>query len=83
MNSSEIIVPVELQVHTGEEPTKLELDRFESDVEDAQALSYKLRSAYQSERDKLEMTEVELNRSRIFMVDKNGNMRIVPLMSEH
>ncbi|WP_295891304.1 hypothetical protein [uncultured Vibrio sp.] len=80
MNRSEIIVPVDLQVETNEDAVLN--DSALHSVHPVNA-SDKLRSAYQSEKNKLEVTEVELNRSRIFMVDKNGNMRILPLMSEH
>ncbi len=45
--------------------------------------SAKLRKAYQSERKMLEIIEVELNRSRIYMLDKDGNIKRVPLISEH
>ncbi|MEZ9231626.1 hypothetical protein AB4259_11160 [Vibrio amylolyticus] len=80
MNRSEIIVPVELQVDT--DVNVVVSDETNESVTQANA-SMKLRKAYQSEKNQLEVTEVELNRSRIFMIDKNGNMRIVPLMSEH
>ncbi|MGC9402188.1 hypothetical protein [Vibrio genomosp. F10] len=83
MNPSDIIVPIELQVQSIEEAHHIDEPQLDDSVEGLQALSYKLRDAYRSERERLEVTEVELNRSRIFMVDKNGNMRIVPLMSEH
>ncbi|WGV98238.1 hypothetical protein QF117_05115 [Vibrio sp. YMD68] len=83
MNPSDIIVPIELQVPSIEEAPNIDELQLNDSVEGSQALSYKLRDAYRSERERLEVTEVELNRSRIFMVDKNGNMRIVPLMSEH
>ncbi|SDG98933.1 hypothetical protein SAMN04488136_1063 [Vibrio xiamenensis] len=45
--------------------------------------SAKLRKAYQSERKMLEIIEVELNRSRIYMLDIDGNIKRVPLISEH
>ncbi|MEZ8824765.1 hypothetical protein [Vibrio sp. 10N.261.55.A7] len=80
MNRSEIIVPVELQADT--DVNVVVSDETNESVTQANA-SMKLRKAYQSEKNQLEVTEVELNRSRIFMIDKNGNMRIVPLMSEH
>ncbi len=43
----------------------------------------KLRKAYQAERKMLEIIEVELNRSKIYMLDKNGNMKRVSIISEH
>ncbi|MFB9136785.1 hypothetical protein M1D72_03390 [Vibrio sp. AK197] len=45
--------------------------------------SQRLRHAYQNERKKLELTEVELNRSKIFMIDQDGNIKRVSLLSEH
>ncbi|MEF1311074.1 hypothetical protein QTO01_13280 [Vibrio mytili] len=43
----------------------------------------KLKDAYIQERAQLEITEVELNRSKIMMIDENGKMRPVPILSEH
>lgn len=43
----------------------------------------KLREAYICERTKLEFTEIELNRSKIILVDGQGNIKRIPLMSEH
>lgn len=45
--------------------------------------SSKLVEAYRKERTRQEVTEVELNRSKIMMIDENGNMRKVPILSEH
>lgn len=39
--------------------------------------------AYRKERTRQEVTEVELNRSKIVMIDENGNMKKVPILSEH
>ena len=43
----------------------------------------KLVKAYRSERTQQEITEVELNRTKIVMIDENGNMKKVPLLAEH
>lgn len=43
----------------------------------------KLKSAYIEARNQLEMTEVELNRSKIMMIDEDGNLKKVPILSEH
>jgi len=43
----------------------------------------KLVDAYRKERTQQEMTEVELNRSKIVMIDENGNIKKVPILSEH
>ncbi|MDV6252386.1 hypothetical protein [Vibrio sp. EA2] len=47
------------------------------------SLAEKLKTAYVNARNQLEITEVELNRSKIMMIDENGNMRKVPILSEH
>lgn len=43
----------------------------------------KLIDAYRSERTRQEITEVELNRTKIVMIDEDGNMKKVPLLAEH
>lgn len=43
----------------------------------------KLGCAYINERERLEMTEIELNRSKIVMVDANGRIIKLPLNLEH
>lgn len=43
----------------------------------------KLRKSYQGARKWVEATEVELQRSRIMMVDEKGNMRPLNLYPEH
>lgn len=43
----------------------------------------KIISAYRDEQKKQEITEVELNRSKIVMIDENGNMKKVAILSEH
>ncbi|OAJ95842.1 hypothetical protein [Vibrio bivalvicida] len=45
--------------------------------------SKKLLDAYRKERAQQEITEVELNRSKIVMIDENGNIKKVPILSEH
>lgn len=43
----------------------------------------KVANAYRSERTRQEITEVELNRSKIVMMDNNGNIKRIPLIGEH
>lgn len=43
----------------------------------------KLRTAYVKERTNLEVVEIELNRSKIMMIDEQGRKRRVPILSEH
>ncbi|WP_234496821.1 hypothetical protein [Vibrio maritimus] len=43
----------------------------------------KLKGAYINERSKLEVVEVELNRSKVAMIDQDGKMIRVPFLSEH
>ncbi|USD34235.1 MULTISPECIES: hypothetical protein [Vibrio] len=50
---------------------------------DAPQRSSKIVEAYRKERTRQEATEVELNRSKIMMIDEDGNMRKVPILSEH
>ncbi|MGL0934223.1 hypothetical protein ABMX80_14800 [Vibrio vulnificus] len=45
--------------------------------------SFKLKSAYIDERVKLETIEVELNRSKIVVVDENGKLTKFTLIPEH
>ncbi|EGU47779.1 hypothetical protein VII00023_20337 [Vibrio ichthyoenteri ATCC 700023] len=45
--------------------------------------SKKLLKAYIFERTLQEITEVELNRAKIVIIDENGNMKRVPLLAEH
>lgn len=39
--------------------------------------------AYKHERTRQEVTEIELNRSKIVIIDENGNVRKVPILAEH
>lgn len=39
--------------------------------------------AFRSERTQQEITEVELNRTKIVMIDEDGNIKKVPLLAEH
>lgn len=39
--------------------------------------------AFRSERTQQEITEVELNRTKIVMIDEDGNIKKVPLVAEH
>jgi len=43
----------------------------------------RIRKAYVKERKQLEVTEIELNRSKIIMIDEQGRKKKVPLLSEH
>ncbi|MGF1748285.1 MULTISPECIES: hypothetical protein [Vibrio] len=43
----------------------------------------KLKQAYIDERVKLELTEVELNRSRVVIMDQHGHVIKVPFLVEH
>ena len=43
----------------------------------------KLVKAYIQERTVQEVTEVELNRSKIMMMDESGKMKLVPIIKEH
>ena len=43
----------------------------------------RLVKAYKHERNHQEVTEVELNRSKIVMIDENGNIMKVAIISEH
>ncbi|EPW0992229.1 hypothetical protein ACWC5Y_001827 [Vibrio cholerae] len=47
------------------------------------AVAIKPREAYIKERQQLELTEIELNRARIIMIDENGKMIRLPLLTEH
>ncbi|EPU1004615.1 hypothetical protein ACVUMT_000729 [Vibrio cholerae] len=47
------------------------------------AVAIKLREAYIKERQQLELTEIELNRARIIMIDENGKLIRLPLLTEH
>ncbi|MGR5166233.1 hypothetical protein ACPV5L_03395 [Vibrio astriarenae] len=49
----------------------------------ADAQNSKLRQSYQGARKWIEATEIELQRSRIMMVDEKGNMRPLNLYPEH
>lgn len=51
--------------------------------EDPTPRASKLISAYKKERTRQEVTEVELNRSKIVMIDENGNVKKVPILAEH
>ncbi|MGR5067675.1 MULTISPECIES: hypothetical protein [Vibrio] len=47
------------------------------------SLAAKLKAAYVTARTQLEIIEVELNRSKIMMIDENGKMTKVSILSEH
>lgn len=67
MNSGTIAEPVESQ---------------DLEIKD-ESLAEKLKAAYVDARTQLEITEVELNRSKIMVVDENGKMTKVSILSEH
>ncbi len=43
----------------------------------------KLRDAYVQERTYMEVVEIELNRSKIIMIDEQGRKKRVSILSEH
>jgi ABC-type phosphate transport system auxiliary subunit len=43
----------------------------------------KLRDAYVKERTYLEVVEIELNRSKIIMIDEQGRKKRIAILSEH
>ena len=43
----------------------------------------KLKAAYITAREQLELTEVELNRSKVVVIDENGHMTKVTILLEH
>ncbi|EJE8556129.1 TPA: hypothetical protein ACGUVZ_001675 [Vibrio vulnificus] len=55
----------------------------EQEPKECPKTSFKLKSAYIDERVKLETIEVELNRSKIVVVDENGKLTKFTLISEH
>ncbi len=59
-------------------------DDFEDDYDPGYSKEHeKIRSAYVKERRYLEVIEIELNRSKIIMIDEQGRKRKVPILSEH
>ncbi|MGB1322218.1 MAG: hypothetical protein ACPG5L_14905 [Vibrio gallaecicus] len=59
-------------------------DDFEDDYDPDYSKEHeKIRSAYVKERRYLEVIEIELNRSKIIMIDEQGRKRKVPILSEH
>ncbi|ALM73583.1 hypothetical protein [Vibrio vulnificus YJ016] len=64
--------------------SQLDEQIFDEQVfEECPKTSFKLKSAYIDERVKLETIEVELNRSKIVVVDENGKLTKFTLISEH
>ncbi len=47
------------------------------------SLAEKLKTAYIEALNQLEIVEVELSRSKIMMIDEDGNMKKVTILSEH
>ncbi len=54
-----------------------------SSDQNAKDVCQKLKYAYIDERVRLEIVEVELNRTKIVMVDEKGRMRKISLIPEH
>ncbi len=62
---------------------QLETEDLGDDVTESSAEQNKLRDAYVQERTYLEVVEIELNRSKIIMIDEQGRKKRVPILSEH
>ncbi|MEZ8879345.1 MULTISPECIES: hypothetical protein [Vibrio] len=62
---------------------QLETDDLVESVTESLAEQSKLREAYVKERTYLEVVEIELNRSKIIMIDEQGRKKRVPILSEH
>lgn len=69
---------------------KCEMNQSEPNHEESKAISQeacneqdKLRTAYVKERTNLEVVEIELNRSKIMVIDEQGRKRRIPILSEH
>jgi ABC-type phosphate transport system auxiliary subunit len=56
---------------------------LDDNVTESSAEQNKLRDAYVQERTYLEVVEIELNRSKIIMIDEQGRKKRVPILSEH
>lgn len=52
-------------------------------IEPSPGRASRLVKAYKHERARQEVTEIELNRSKIVMIDENGKIRKVPILAEH
>ncbi len=62
---------------------QLETEDLGDNVTESSAEQNKLRDAYVQERTYLEIVEIELNRSKIIMIDEQGRKKRVPILSEH
>ncbi|OED59861.1 hypothetical protein A165_23090 [Vibrio tasmaniensis ZS-17] len=62
---------------------QLETDDLVEGVTESSTEQSKLREAYVKERTYLEVVEIELNRSKIIMIDEQGRKKRVPILSEH
>lgn len=62
---------------------QLETEELDDNVTESSAEQNKLRDAYVQERTYLEVVEIELNRSKIIMIDEQGRKKRVPILSEH
>ncbi|GLR05722.1 hypothetical protein [Vibrio hyugaensis] len=67
-------------MNSGNTAEQVESQEIESTTD---SLAEKLKAAYVTARTQLEITEVELNRSKIMMIDENGKMTKVSILSEH
>ncbi len=71
---------MKLEMNSGNTAEQVESQEIESTTD---SLAEKLKAAYVTARTQLEITEVELNRSKIMMIDENGKMTKVSILSEH
>ena len=67
-------------MNSGTIAEQVEAQDIESDDD---SMATKLKAAYLMARTQLEVTEVELNRSKIMMIDESGKMTKVSILSEH
>ncbi|WP_353499352.1 hypothetical protein [Vibrio chaetopteri] len=63
--------------------TSLESDNNTVISTDKLSPKQRLKGAYICERSKQEVVEVELNRSKVVMIDQDGKLIKVPFLSEH
>lgn len=71
---------MKLEMNSGTIAEQVESQDVETQTD---SLAAKLKASYVAARTQLEITEVELNRSKIMMIDENGKMTKVSILSEH
>lgn len=71
---------MKLEMNSGTIAEQVESQDVETQID---SLAAKLKASYVAARTQLEITEVELNRSKIMMIDENGKMTKVSILSEH